>query len=370
MLFYFVIRKGILVSLKALYLIKVKGGVKMKQLRVGIIGCGNIFPMHAQSIKDREDAEIVAVCDSKEDRAKEKADQHNCAFYTDFNQMFKVEKLDVIHICLPHHLHAPVAIEAAKQKIAILTEKPMAIKYEDAVEMVETARAENVTLGVIFQNRYNPGSKLIKSMLVNGELGEIKAGKLSVTWDRSDAYYQNSDWKGTWDMEGGGVIIDQAIHTMDLMRWFVDSELKYVDASISNRAHEIIEVEDAAEGVIAYKNGVITAFHAINYYTYDAPVEIELHCEKGIAKMVADRAVVTLNDGREFIADNNPLETFDYDSGAKGYWGVSHVKQINNFYDSLRDNKTPTISGAEALKTQQMIAAVYESGKKKERINF
>jgi len=342
----------------------------MTQLRVGIIGCGNIFPMHAQSVKERDDAKIVAVCDVKEDRVNAKAAQHDCAAYTDYSEMFQKEKLDVVHICLPHHLHAPVAIEAAKQKIDILTEKPMSIKYEDAVEMVETAKANNVTLGVIFQNRYNPGSRLIKEMLETGELGAIKSGKLSVTWDRSDAYYQNSDWKGTWEMEGGGVIIDQAIHTMDLMRWFVDSEINYVDATISNRAHEIIEVEDAAEGVVAYKNGVVTAFHALNYYTYDAPVEIELHCEKGIAKMVADRADVKLNDGRAFVADNNPLETFHYDSGAKGYWGVSHVKQIKNFYDAIRDNNKPDISGEDALKTQQMIAAVYQSGKNKERVTF
>lgn len=342
----------------------------MKKYRVGIIGCGNIFPMHAQPIVERRDVELVAVCDNKKIRAQEKAIQLGCKAYTDYHDMFKKEALDVIHICLPHHLHAPVAIEAAKHGIHILTEKPMSIDYADAVEMVETARKNDVILGVIFQNRYNPGSQLIKNMLENGELGAIKSGKLSVTWDRSDAYYQNSDWKGTWEMEGGGVIIDQAIHTMDLMRWFVNSELRYVDASISNRAHEMIEVEDAAEGVIAYQNGVITAFHAINYYSYDAPVEIELHCELGIAKMLADKATVKLIDGREFIADNNPLETFRYDSGVKGYWGVSHVKQINNFYDTLFGNDQLDISGEEALKTQEMIAAVYESGRKKERIIF
>ncbi|RFA32972.1 oxidoreductase [Virgibacillus dokdonensis] len=342
----------------------------MKHLRVGIIGCGNIFPMHAQSVLGRDDAKIVAVCDIKEDKVEAKAAKHDCAAYANYLEMFQLEDLDVIHICLPHHLHAPVAIEAAKRKIHILTEKPMSISYADAVAMVEAAEDNNVTLGVIFQNRYNPGSRLIKEMLMNGELGAIKSGKLSVTWDRSDAYYQNSDWKGTWEMEGGGVIIDQAIHTMDLMRWFVNSEIKYVDANISNRAHEIIEVEDAAEGVIAYQNGVVTAFHAINYYSYDAPVEIELHCENGFAKMIADKANVQLNDGREFIADHNPLETFHYDSGAKGYWGVSHVKQINNFYDSIRDDQTPDITGKEALKTQKMIAAIYESGKKKERVVF
>ncbi|KRG16086.1 oxidoreductase [Virgibacillus soli] len=342
----------------------------MSKFKVGIIGCGRIFPMHAYPVNAREDTEIVAVCDNKEDRAKEKAEIFQCAYYTDYEKMLDSEDLDVLHICLPHHLHAPVAIAAAKRNIHILTEKPMSIAYEDAVEMVETAKNQNVTLGVIFQNRYNPGSKLIKEMLVNGELGAICSGKLSVTWDRSDDYYKESDWKGTWDKEGGGVIIDQAIHTMDLMRWFVDDEIHYVDATISNRAHEFIDVEDSAEGVIKYKNGVVTAFHAINYYTYDAPVEIELHCESGIAKMVGDRATVTLHDGREFIADNNPNETFDYDSGAKSYWGVSHIKQVNNYYEALQEGKQPQITGEDALKTQKMITAIYDSGKKKERVTF
>lgn len=342
----------------------------MSTLKVAIIGCGNIFPMHAQSIVSRSDAELVAVCDVKEERAIEKAKIYGCNYYTDYLEMFEKESLDVVHICLPHYLHAPVTIDAAKRKLHILTEKPMAIHYEDAVEMIETAKDNDVVLGVIFQNRYNPGSQLIKSMLDNGELGAIKSGKLSVTWDRSDEYYQNSDWKGTWEKEGGGVIIDQAIHTMDLMRWFVNSELKYVDATISNRAHEIIEVEDAAEGVIAYTNGVVTAFHAINYYTYDSPVEIELHCENGIAKMLADKGSVLLNDGRQFIADNNPQETFHYENGVKGYWGVSHVKQINNFYDRLLNDATLDITAEDALKTQKLVCAIYESGKKKERVVF
>ena len=146
--------------------------------------------------------------------------------------------------------------------------------------------------------------------------------------------------------------------------------LLYVDASITNRAHEIIEVEDSAEGVIKYKNGVLTAFHAVNYYSYDAPVEIELHCENGIAKMKSDTATVKLNDGREFRAENNPNEVLEYSSGAKGYWGVSHVKQINNFYDTLKNGNQPDITGEEALKTQKMIVAIYKSGHERKRINF
>ncbi|MBU3105093.1 Gfo/Idh/MocA family protein [Clostridium gasigenes] len=342
----------------------------MKKIEVAIIGCGNIFAMHGQSIKEIANAEIVAVCDINEERAKEKAIQYNCNYYVDYKEMLEKEKIDVIHICLPHYLHAEVAIYASNLGKHVLTEKPMSISIEDGENMVKAAKDNNVTLGVIFQNRYNAGSVLIKETLKSGLLGIIKAGKLEVTWDRSDEYYTKSDWKGTWDKEGGGVIIDQAIHTMDLMRWFVDDEIEYINANISNRTHEVIEVEDSAEGVIKYKNGAITAFHAINYYTYDAPVKIEIHCENGLINMIGDKAHIKFNDGRELIADNDPNETFDYGNGVKGYWGTSHKKQINNFYNALEKGIQPHINGEEALKTQKMICSIYDSGKKGVVIKF
>ncbi|SHF67879.1 Predicted dehydrogenase [Caldanaerobius fijiensis DSM 17918] len=341
----------------------------MKKFRVGIVGCGNIFPMHAYSIKLLDNAEIVAVCDIKEDRAKQKAEELGCKYYLDYKEMIDKENLDVVHICTPHYLHPPICIYAANKGVNVLTEKPMSIKLEDADAMIKACDDNNVTLGVIFQNRYNAGSQLIKKTLESGELGKIISGKAMVTWKRTDEYYSQSDWKGTWDKEGGGVIIDQAIHTLDLMRWFVGDEIEYVDAVIGNRAHEIIEVEDSAEGVIKYKNGVVTGFWAINYYGYDAPVEIELYCEKGIVKMAADKAVIKFNDGREFSADRNPNETFNY-GNVKSYWGVSHAKQIRKYYEALEKGEKPEIDGREARKTQAMICAIYESGKNRKRIIF
>lgn len=337
--------------------------------RVGIVGCGNIFPMHAAPVRDLDCCELVAVCDSKPELVQQRAREFNCRAYTDYRQMIEAEQLEVIHICTPHFEHAPMAIYAAEHGVHILCEKPMSIDYADAVEMVKTARQNGVTLGVIFQNRYNPGSVLIKSALDSGMLGKVFSGKLSVTWNRSDDYYQKSDWKGTWDKEGGGVIIDQAIHTLDLMRWFVGGELEYVDASIANRAHSIIEVEDSAEGVIKFKNGILTAFFAINYYTTDAPIELELHCQKGTATLVGEKATISFNDGRTLIADKNPNEVFHYGE-QKQYWGVSHVKQIENFYGTLQKNTQPDITGEEALETQKMICAIYDSGKLGKRILF
>ncbi len=341
----------------------------MGTFRVGIIGCGNIFPMHAVSVEQQKHAQLVAVCDNKADRAKEKAEEFDCHYYSDYQEMINKENLDVVHICTPHYLHAPMAIYAANKGVHILTEKPMSILLSDARDMVRVAKENRVTLGVIFQNRYNAGSMLVKEALDSGQLGKIICGKLSVTWKRTDEYYSGSDWKGTWDKEGGGVIIDQAIHTLDLMRWFVGSEIICVDASISNRTHQLIEVEDAAEGVIKYKNGVLTSFYTINYYGYDAPVEIELYCEQGFAKIIGDMGIVQFNDGREIKADQNPQESFNY-GNVKQYWGVSHIKQINNFYAALKQGIAPDITGEDALKTQEMVCAIYQSGKEQKPVKW
>ena len=137
----------------------------MNKYRVGIIGCGNIFPMHAVSVKNLDCAEVTAVCDVKEDRAKAKAEEFNCNYYLDYKEMIDKEHLDVVHICLQHYMHAPAAIYAASKGVNILTEKPMSIKFEDAEAMVKAAKYNKVVLGVIFQNRYNPGSQLIKKTL-------------------------------------------------------------------------------------------------------------------------------------------------------------------------------------------------------------
>lgn len=339
------------------------------KIRVGIIGCGNIFPMHAYPVFEREDTEIVGICDTKGDRLIKAVEAFGGTAYKSYTRMFDEANLDVVHICTPHYLHPPMAIEALKRGIKVMTEKPMSISAEDGMAMIEASREYDTTLGVIFQNRYNPGSVLIKETLMSGDLGKIISGRAMVTWNRSDEYYSKSDWKGTWDKEGGGVVIDQSIHTLDLMRWFVNEDIAYIDAQIGNRAHEIIEVEDSAEGVIKYKSGIVTGFYTVNYYGYDAPVEIELYCEKGIVKLVADKATITFNDGRVLKADKNPNERFNY-GDVKGYWGVSHIKQINQFYDAITSDGVLDVLAEDAYETQRMVAAIYESGKTGKRVMF
>ncbi|NLZ63413.1 MAG: Gfo/Idh/MocA family oxidoreductase [Lentisphaerae bacterium] len=343
-----------------------------KKFKVGIIGCGRISRFHGIPVSVQENATVTACCDLIAERAKDMAKLFGCKkTYTDYEEMIRKEKLSVVHICLPHYLHAPVAIRAMELGCHVLTEKPMAISMEQAEAMVETARKTGKTLGVIFQNRYNAGSVLVKNCLDSGRLGKVLAAKSTVTWCRTPEYYTSSDWKGTWDKEGGGAIIDQAIHTLDLMCWFLGYDIERVDCSLANRDHQgVIEVEDCADGLIVFRNGVRASFWCMNYYSHDAEVEIDLECELGRAKVTAEEARVVFADGREMIARPNPQESFDY-GGGPSYWGASHLKQIDAFYDALSAGRQPEINGELILTTaHRMIMGLYQSGKERRPISF
>jgi len=339
----------------------------MEKLKAGIIGCGNIHALHAYSVRALEDAELVAVCDKEAERAEKTAETFGCRAYTDWKEMIGAEEMDVIHICLPHYLHAPIAIEALRAGKHVLTEKPMAIRLEDAEAMNRAAEETGKTLGVIFQNRYNPGSVLVKETLESGKLGKVISARCNLYWNRPDAYYAADAWRGTWDMEGGGVMINQSIHTLDLLRLIMEDSPRYVETNMANRFHPAIEVEDMAEGIIAYENGVVTSFHLMNYYGCDENITIDILCENGKVHMEASKAVITYPDGHVEQKDNDPNEKVPFAPG-KGYWGIGHYKQIADFYRSLQEGTEPKISGKEAIKTQKLICALYAAGKAGKRV--
>lgn len=340
----------------------------MKKLRAAIIGCGNIFTMHVTPVVNRDDTELVAVCDIKKDRADRAAAKYGTKAYYDYERMIDELQPDIVHICLPHYLH-PIASEyAIRRGVNVLCEKPIGIDYAYGERNVALAAEKGVNYGVIFQCRYNDASQLVKKTLLSGELGKIISARSALTWYRPDEYYASSDWKGTWDKEGGGVIIDQAIHSMDLVNWFIDSEPKQVYANYANRGHDIMEVEDSAEGLITYENGVRYAFWAMNNYGCDEPIEIRLYCEKGKVILTYDDAWITFDDGRD-VHVRQGVDNLVYENG-KDYWGFQHVKQIDDFYRSVKEKRAPEISAAEALKIQKIVCAFYESGKSGKPVNL
>ena len=336
----------------------------MPTLNIGIIGCGTIFPMHAESLKRLPRVKIAAVCDIKQSRAADKARRYNCNAYSDYKEMFSSESLDAVHICTPHYLHAPMIIEAARRGINVLTEKPMALNPSDAKREVAAAKKASITFGVISQNRFNPSSVLVKRRVMSGSLGKLKSAKLVLSYSKPDSYYKKSDWKGRKDKEGGGVVIDQAIHYLDILRWLSPSPIEYVESNVANRFHSFINVEDSAEGVIKFKNGFYASFYLMNYYSYDDDPEIEIDCEKARVNIVKDSAKIWYFKGKHESAEPKKSEYINYGDGVKDYWGYCHYHQIKDFYNSIRTGKKPAITGEDALKTQQLVEAIYESSRR------
>lgn len=328
----------------------------MSQLKVAVIGCGTVSVVHLAPIAKSKAAKLIAVCDTKADRAKAAGEKYDVPWYTDYHEVLDL-KPDAIHICTPHNTHAEITIAAAEKGIHVLTEKPMAVSLADADAMIEAAEANNIKLGVIFQNRYNDSSQATKKVVQSGELGKILGCRLFVTWNRSDEYYSRSDWKGTWDQEGGGVLIDQAIHTIDLMQW-VMGDIDYLEGSIDNRNHDLIDVEDVAEATIFFKNGAIGSLYACNYYTYDAHVFLEIHGENGIIRVEKDDALIKIKGQEDRLVVPQELpETL-----GKSYWGVNHKTQIEQFYDAILTDGEVEICGLAGRKALEVVRAIYYSG--------
>ena len=333
----------------------------VKKLRVGVIGCGRVSVMHATSIVSLPETELVACCDIQKDRADETAKKYGAKAYYSYEEMLEKEPLDAVHICLPHYLHSKAACYAFQKGVHVLTEKPMDVDLISAENAVKEAKKQGVLFGVIFQCRYNNSALLVKRALDSGKLGKILSARSTLTWTRPDSYYAESDWKGAWDKEGGGVVIDQAIHSIDLVHWLVNDEVESVSCSMANRGHKIVKVEDSAEGLITYKNGVKYGFYCMNNYACDEPIEIRLYCEKGKVVFGYDDAYITYDDGsrEEAHQDENLLEY----EGGKDYWGFQHVRQIRQFYNAVLGKEPLEISGEEALKTHRLIMKIYETGK-------
>jgi len=331
----------------------------MEKLRVGVIGCGRISVRHFLSLKAIEDVELVACCDNKPERADESAKEYGIKAYYSYEEMIEKENLNAVHLCLPHYLHSKVAIYAFEHGIHVLTEKPMDVNYENAEKAVNVAKEQGLTFGVIFQCRYTEPARLVRKAVDSGKLGKILSVRSVLTWNRSDDYYSSSDWKGTWDKEGGGVVIDQAIHSIDLANWIINSDIESVSCSMHNHGHKKVNVEDTAEGLITYTSGTKYSFYCMNNYSADEPIEIRMVCENGKVTFGYHDALIVYNDGTTEEAHEEQVKKAE---GGKDYWGSWHIRQIRQFYNALLGREPLEVSAEETLKIHKLIMRLYDEG--------
>ncbi|MBO5898979.1 MAG: Gfo/Idh/MocA family oxidoreductase [Clostridia bacterium] len=325
--------------------------------RVCVIGCGVIAPNHIKPLLENETTELVAVCDIIEERAKARAEMGNCAYYTDYHKMLEEVKPDAVHLCLPHYLHSPVAIDCMRAGADVLCEKPMDASYEAALRMKEVAEETGKRLGVIFQNRYNAENQTILQSLRSGDMGKLIALRGEVCWKRDQAYYNSGEWRSDYATAGGGVIINQAIHTLDLLRYFADSPVADVRATVSHHGDTAAEVEDTAEGLITFENGARALFYfTINNFE-DEAIRVTLKCEKARVESRAGDCCIRFLDGHDVNVSNMDHAK---NSGAKACYGSSHAIQIDDFYHDPDGSRARWMMD-EALKTQKLVDAILKA---------
>ena len=335
-----------------------------EKLRVAIIGCGRISAAYANAFKELSDQiEVVMAVDKVIDKAKEYAKQFDCKYSDKISDLYDLN-IDVCHIALPHFLHAPVSIDLLNHGINVLTEKPMAITLKDADAMIEASNRNKKLLGCIFQTRYNDTVKILKEKRDRGEFGKILSARSFLTWDRPKDYYQKSDWKGTWDKEGGGVIIDQAIHSLDRVLYIMGSDVEWVEASIHNRLHPYVNIDDAVDATIKFKNGAVYNLYATcNMEGSNLPIEITFVGEKGIFGLKQDVAYTEIDGERTEYRGIEGKKVIN-----KGYWGTTHVIQLREFYNAVKNNTPILVTKEEGRKTLEVVKAIYLAGLKHERI--
>ena len=327
--------------------------------RAGIIGCGNIAQVHGWVIQNMENVELTAVCDVNSQKAMTLSEKYTAGKAREFEdwQTLCYEELDVVHICTPHFLHVPMAIEMLKHGKAVFMEKPCGISKEQFEELKQVAASRPGKLGFCFQNRYNDTTLAIDKMVAEGLIGAVRGARAFVTWRRDAGYYEGSDWKGKWASEGGGVLINQSIHTLDLLLRYL-GEPKQIEATMSNHhLKDYIEVEDTVEAWLAFNGGKRACFYASNGYATDAPVILELQGEKGRITMNGEELSLWTSEG------GTQHFTYGQKSGiGKGYWGGGHDACIRDFYDCLDKNIDfqADIKGVE--NTFQTMMNIYEKG--------
>lgn len=335
----------------------------MKKLKVAIVGCGRISVCYEDAFRRLDElVEVVFAVDKDIALAKAFAEKFGCAYTTNFDEILD-QDIDVVHLCLPHYLHPVMAIRAMKAGFHVLTEKPIAISLQDADEMIQVQKETGVKLGVIFQTRYTKSVEKLKEMIARGDFGKIISARSSLTWNRPADYYKGNDWKGTWEKEGGGVLIDQAIHSIDRVRYMLDSDVEWIDGSVHNYAHPFVKVEDTANAAIMFKNGCLYSLYACNTYGTDSPITIELLGEKGRCGLIQDMGYYEL-DGT-YAEIRNTYETTNV---GPDYWGSSHHIQLRDFYNSILTDTPILVDGLEGRKTLEMIKGIYLSSLKRERV--
>ena len=339
----------------------------MEKIKIGVIGVGGMGYAHCKSVNELEEAELTCVSDIDEEVAKERGEEFGVKYFTDYKELIKSGLCDAVIVATPHWFHPEISIFAFENGLHVLSEKPIAVRVSDADRMIEAAKKSGKVFTIMFQRRTEPFARKAREIIESGTLGEIQRTLCVDPWYRAQAYYNSATWRATWIGEGGGVLINQAPHTIDLFTYLAGLPKK-IEAKTRTKIHDI-EVEDEVSALLEYKNGAWGY-----YYTSTCepvgPARIEIAGDKG--KLVISGTTLTL------YKYEKPISVFTKE--AESMWAglkveeetvtlpenvaTGHKEIIRNFVHAILEGEELYVKGKEGLNSVEFINACILSGKK------
>ncbi|WPR74024.1 Gfo/Idh/MocA family oxidoreductase [Algoriphagus sp. NG3] len=340
----------------------------MRKLKIGIIGTGAITGKHADAIKEIENAELVALCSSSPERAKAAQEKFGIDTYADVSAFLTHPELDVVCICTASGHHMEAGLLAAEAGKHLLIEKPIEINLARADQLIEACEANNVKLGVIFQNRFSSDYLKLKTAVQAGKFGKLLMGNAHVNWYRAPEYYNTSPWKGTLKGDGGGAFMNQGIHTFDLLLDIM-GDVQSVYAKVKTSLHAI-EGEDLGAAIVTFENNAIGNITASTALYPGLPERLEIFGKNGSAVLEAGKLVQWSIQGEESEAIVADAHT---GSGAADPMAIGHAlhrAQWEHFVNAILENEPVVVEGKMARKSVELIRAIYKSSELEKEVEL
>jgi UDP-N-acetyl-2-amino-2-deoxyglucuronate dehydrogenase len=348
----------------------------MSKIRAALVGCGKVGHTHAAALRSVDEADFVAVCDTSAERAGAFAARYGSRAFTDVVSMLRESRPEAVLIATPHPLHAAPAVLAMRAGAHVLVEKPLAASLADCDAMIAAARQAGVRLGVISQRRLYEPVQRMKAAIDAGKIGRPALGVFVMYSWRDPAYYASDPWRGKWETEGGGVLVNQSPHQLDLLQWFM-GPIEEISGCWTNVNHPSVEVDDTAVAILRFKNGglgsIVTSvaqrpgiwtkvhIHGSN----GASVGVETDHGASFVAGVSSVADPALNDVWTIPAEEHLLPQFEAEDRARfGQIDATthyHRLQIEDFLRAIREGRPPLVTGEEGRIVVEMFTAIYRS---------
>ena len=336
------------------------------KVRFGIIGCGMIANFHAAALAQLRQAELAGVTSRSIDSANRFARKHDCPAYASIDELLARDEIDAISICSPSGAHLPPALAAAAAGKHVVVEKPLEITTARCDQIIEACQRHGVLLSTIFQSRFHQSSKLLKAAVEAGRFHKLCLGSAYVKWFRNQSYYDGDAWRGTWELDGGGALMNQAIHNVDLLQWIM-GPVRDVFAFTDTLTHERIEVEDTAVASLRFASGALGTIEATTSAWPGSLKRLEIYGSAGSA-IIEDEGICKWEFAESLAEDADLLQRFSRRNRTSGGSNdptaidiSGHRSQFQEIVSAIQSGQPLLVDGREARKSVAIIEAIYES---------